>query len=290
MADIKPRIRSPYNYVPTEWICALFIGLFGLTTLVHFGQAIRYKLWFLLPTIVIAGIAEIIGWSARLWSSKNPPLLDPFLMQITTTIIAPTPLLAANFIILGQLIARLGSDFSRLSALWYSIVFVTCDLVALIVQAIGGAKASLAVQNGQDPNPGGHIMLGGIAFQMGSVTIYMILAGEFILRYLYNRPIRNVGRAKASPLDKKTSLMFLGLFLSSILIFIRSVYRTIELTDGWSGRIIATQRYFNWLDGGMITLAFFTMNFFHPGLLVGPGPWKSLRSNPDSEPEKHELA
>lgn len=40
--------------------------------------------------------------------------------------------------------------------------------MALVVQAVGGAKASLAVENGQDPNPGGHIMLGGIAFQMGT--------------------------------------------------------------------------------------------------------------------------
>lgn len=83
-----------------------------------------------------------------------------------------------------------------------------------------------------------------------------------------------------------------------------------ELTDGWSGRIIATQRYFSmsypsvvhyrfrfltefidWLDGGMITLAFFTINFFHPGMLVGPGPWKSLRSSSsDSEFEKSEPA
>lgn len=90
----------------------------------------------MLPTAVLANIAEVIGWSARLWSSKNPPLIDPFLIQwvpssvpksllsthpyprISTTIIAPTPLVAANFVILGQLIARLGPQYSRLSATW----------------------------------------------------------------------------------------------------------------------------------------------------------------------------
>lgn len=51
----------------------------------------------------------------------------------------------------------------------------------------------------------------------------MILTGEFILRYLYNRPVRNAGKARETQLDRKTSLMFLGLFLSSILIFIRYV-------------------------------------------------------------------
>ncbi|KAI0076079.1 RTA1-domain-containing protein, partial [Panus rudis PR-1116 ss-1] len=262
--------RSPYGYVPTLWICALYVALFSLTTLIHVVQAGYYRLWFLYPTVVLGGIAEIIGWAGRLWSSKNPPSLNPFLMQITTTIIAPTPLVAANFVILGQLIQRLGPMYSRLSAMWYTILFVTCDIVALVVQAVGGAKASIAVQNGQDPNPGGHIMLGGIAFQLGSITIYMLLAGEFVLRYLYNRPLRNKAAAPAhTVIDRKIGQMLFGLAFSSITIFIRSVYRTIELQDGWTGRIIGTQRYFNWLDGAMITLAFFCHNFFHPGRLLG---------------------
>ncbi|CAL1695734.1 unnamed protein product [Somion occarium] len=282
---LTPADLSPYGYVPTLWICALFIALFGLSTSIHLFQAIYYRLWFLLPTVVLAGVTEIIGWSGRIWSSKNPPSLDPFLMQITTTIIAPTPLIAANFITLGQVISRLGSDYSRLNAMWYTIVFVTCDIVALVVQAVGGAQASIAVQDNRDPNPGGNVMLGGIAFQLGSITIYMLLAGEFILRYLYNRPIRNrsAGRSNTPPLEQKTALMLIGLFFSSLTIFIRSVYRTIELTDGWSGRIIGTERYFNWLDGSMITLAFYTINFLHPGRLIGPGPWASPRSHANTD-------
>ena len=39
--------------------------------------------------------------------------------------------------------------------------------MALIVQAVGGAMAASATQNNQDPTKGGHIMLGGIVFQMG---------------------------------------------------------------------------------------------------------------------------
>lgn len=49
--------------------------------MIHLGQAIRFKLWWLLMTAVIAGIAEIMGWGARLWSSKNPTNITPYLMQ-----------------------------------------------------------------------------------------------------------------------------------------------------------------------------------------------------------------
>ena len=48
-----------------------------------------------------------------------------------------------------------------------SVVFVSCDAIALIVQAVGGAIASKAVRKSEDPEKGGHIMLGGIVFQMG---------------------------------------------------------------------------------------------------------------------------
>ena len=47
----------------------------------HIFQSVWYNLWFLLPTIVLGDLSEVIGWSGRLWSSKSPQVLEPFLMQ-----------------------------------------------------------------------------------------------------------------------------------------------------------------------------------------------------------------
>lgn len=85
----------------------MFVGLYSLSTstplilppmicvnlifrlqVVHLIQALWWRRWFLLPTIVTGGIGEIIGWAARTWSAKNKWLDKPFLMQISTTIIA----------------------------------------------------------------------------------------------------------------------------------------------------------------------------------------------------------
>lgn len=54
----------------------------------------------------------------------------------------------------------------------------------------------------------------------------MALATEFIFRFMYNRPVRNIkGVMQEKPLvhvlDRKTKLMLFGLALSSIAIFIR---------------------------------------------------------------------
>ncbi|KAI0718446.1 RTA1-domain-containing protein [Cerioporus squamosus] len=287
-----PRV-SPYGYIPTEWICILFIVLFSLSTLLHLAQTFHSRLWWLAATAVLAGIAEIIGWSGRLWSSITPRDINPFLMQITTTIIAPTPLIAANFVILGEIIKRLGQQYSRLSAMAYTIIFCSCDIIALVIQAVGGAKASLAVQTGNgDPEVGGHIMLAGIVFQLVAFCIYLAFAAEFLLRYHKDKPVRHASTAppKSFAFNRGIKLMILGLSLDGIFILIRSIYRTIELSDGWTGRIISTQVYFNVLDGAMIVLAMFTMNFFHPGFLLGKANvWSSANKSPseaDSVAEK----
>ena len=79
-----------------------------------------------------------------------------------------------------------------------------------------------------------------------AVCIYLCLAVEFLLRYHHNRPVRRVSSAtRSSVLTRGIKLMILALALDGLFILIRSIYRTIELSDGWTGRIISTQVYFS---------------------------------------------
>ncbi|KAH7925180.1 RTA1-domain-containing protein [Leucogyrophana mollusca] len=284
---------GPYHYVPTEWICALFVALYSISTLLHFCQSIKYRLWWLFPTAVFAGVMEILGWSARLWSSKSPHLLIPYEIQLVGTILAPTPLVAANFIILGKIIGRLGTRYSRLTPKWYTIIFCSFDVACLVVQAVGGAQAAFAVNKGQNPDNGGNIMLGGIVAQMVSIAVYVACAGEFFLRFFSDSPLRKVDKSTSMEkerdgevVDRKMKFMIMGLLFDTTCIFIRSVYRTIELANGFAGPIISTQVYFNVLDGAMVTLAIFTLNFTHPGALLYPSrPTTSMSVSGGAEEE-----
>ncbi|KAJ3882765.1 RTA1-like protein [Lentinula edodes] len=298
MSTESSLLEHPYNYTPTEYITILFLVLFSVSFALHTGQAIYFRTWWTIPTMVFAGLLEVLGWSARLWSSKSPSLLSPYEMQLTCTILAPTPLLAGNFIILGSMIQQLGPKYSRIPPWWYTIVFCSFDLTSLLAQAVGGGMAATAVGKGKDPTPGGHVMLGGIVFQMATITVYILFASEFFIRYFNDKLLdrtqksrcffrldekpnpeessvetafnevhhRNSGNRGA--MDFELEIMSAALVLSTICIFIRAVYRTIELTDGWSGRIISTQRYFNVLDGAMIVIAMYIMNIAHPALLL----------------------
>jgi len=74
-------------------------------------------------------------------------------------------------------------------------------------------------------------------------------------------------RAKATRLMK---LMPIDLALMTVAIFIPSIYRHIELSNGWDRSIITTQAFFNVWDGTIIILAMYTLNVLHPGRLVIP--------------------
>ncbi|KAG6826297.1 hypothetical protein H0H93_016640, partial [Arthromyces matolae] len=86
---------------------------------------------------------------------------------------------------------------------------------------------------------GGHIMLGGIVFQLVTnprttsavIVVYTILAAEFFVRYFHNKPFRKS--------DSSTESLHFHKPMS-------------ELADGWKGRIIRTEIYF----GTTLTLLF----------------------------------
>ncbi|KAG2344876.1 RTA1-domain-containing protein [Suillus weaverae] len=262
---------GPYNYVPTEWICILFVVLYSISTVLHLGQALKFRLWWMLPTATFAGVLEVLGWSARLWSSHSPKLLTPYEMQLVGTIIAPTPLVAANFIILGKIINQVGPQFSRLTPKLYTIIFCCFDVICLIVQALGGASAARAVSQGTGAAMGANIMLGGIAAQLFAIVVYVALAAEFFLRLKLNAPFRHVEQPRISEkgqraVSKNLRILICAMAFCTLCILIRSIYRTVELAGGWFGPVITTERYFDWLDGAMVTLAIYTLNFFHPGV------------------------
>ncbi|KAF8191008.1 RTA1-like protein [Mycena galopus ATCC 62051] len=269
---VAPALQeTAYGYVPHRDIAILYLTLFGTSTALHAVQAVYFRMWWLLPTACLCGIGELIGWSGRLWSSFSPRASDPYMMQITTTIIAPTPLIAVNFILLSRIVTRLGPCYSRLSPGLYTRIFLTCDIIALLVQGGGGGiAASASSTDRKTVNLGGNIMLGGIVFQFISLCFYTGFGIDFLRHYAAAKPARAPSSmSERGVLDQRLKFLIAALTFSTFVLFIRSIYRMVELADGWTGRIITTEVYFNVLDAGMVTLAIFTMNFAHPGVLLG---------------------
>jgi hypothetical protein len=125
------------------------------------------------------------------------------------------------------------------------VIFLTADVTALVLQAIGGAVASVA-DTLEGANRGGNVMLAGIVIQLAAVTLFDILSVEFAIRFALGRPVRQpVSEEQEKPrylgwgsVPRGVPLMMVGLAIASVFILVRSVYRTIELTDGWQVPLI----------------------------------------------------
>ncbi|KAB8199279.1 RTA1 like protein [Aspergillus parasiticus SU-1] len=251
---------TAYGYQPSLAAGIVFLVLFGLSMIVHTIQFTWKRTWWC-AVFSIGCLTEVLGWAGRTWSSECPYNMTAFLMQISTLIIAPTFFTAGIYVLLGRFIQILGRDSSILSPKMYLWIFCTCDVISLVIQAIGGGIAS-AETNKEDGDtaPGTHIMVAGIVFQLFSITVFVACAADFVRRVLRRRLLQNMS-GSFTPL-------FAAMVFSVLCIYVRSIYRTIELSQGWSGYLITREKYFIALDGAMMVAAVGVFNIFHPGWLM----------------------
>lgn len=191
-------------------------------------------------------------------------------MQIVTLIVAPVFFSAALYVLLGMLISLMGRTSSVLSPKWYAIIFCICDVISLVVQAVGGALASAAANTvGGDTAKGTNIMVGGIAFQLFTMTLFAVFGLDFLRRIRRAEPPRSI------------KLVLLAMVVSFAMIYIRSIYRTIELAQGWFGHLITHEGYFIGLDAAVMVVAVGVFNFIDPAVLL---PRTRAKTREDAAP------
>lgn len=140
--------------------------------------------------------------------------------------------------------------------------------------------ASVSSQDGDTPTLGTNIMLAGLSFQVFTLAMFMLLTAEYALRVTRNKDALNSTHAKLRA-SKKFRGFLCALALSTVLIMIRSIYRVIELAQGWNGQLIGDQTLFFVLEGIMVILAVLILNVFHPGWTFREGYRISTKSVED---------
>ena len=128
---------------------------------------------------------------------------------IITLTIGPVFFAASIYLTLSRIIVHYGVHHTRISPKAISLTFMSCDFVALILQATGGAIADTA-GSPSGSMVGTHIMVGGLGFQVLSLLLFIALGSEFGLNV---RRDRKTGEKKQ---DERSFQRFLiGLSLLS---------------------------------------------------------------------------
>ncbi|CDR43753.1 CYFA0S12e03950g1_1 [Cyberlindnera fabianii] len=237
---------------------------------IHTGIGLFFQTWWFSISYCLGTASEIAGYIGRLLGSHDTQNSNYFLLQIITLTIAPCFIMAGIYFLLSQVIMVYGTQFSLLKPKRYSQIFIMCDILSLLIQAIGGAMGSNALKHFKSPKNGTHVMVAGLVLQVVSMTIFLVLFLHFLIRVKYfgsssmseykYKHIRDTRLFKMWPL-----VILIGV----IFVYIRCIYRCVELGEGWNGYLITHEIYFMLFDAMMMSLTCLIFIPFHPGFVFG---------------------
>lgn len=256
--------------IPSHQANLAGVILFAIAWAYHTVMGLYYKQWWFLVTWFIGCGLETAGYVGRFCSSTDLTNINDFLVQIICLTLAPAFLMGGVYYLLAKLAMVYGPQFSPLKPMHYSLIFILCDLVSIVIQAAGGGLAAVAVQNGENTQPGTHVMVAGMAFQVFSVVLFIGFFSHFMWQIYRNRRSAEFNpEYSALRATRAFKLLPWAIAWCVICVFIRSVYRICELSEGWTGYLIVTERYFLVLDGLFIFLGVLGLSIVYPGFALG---------------------
>jgi hypothetical protein len=105
---------------------------------------------------------------------------------------------------------------------------------------------------------GEHIIIAGLFIQIGFFGAFIIFAGIFHWRMLRHQTL-----ATRDP-NIRWQAYLTVLYVSGILIWVRSLFRAIEYIDGNNGALMRSEVFVFTLDGLLMLIVMLYMNWFHP--------------------------
>ncbi|KAI1755546.1 parasitic phase-specific protein PSP-1 [Xylaria castorea] len=269
--ELCPIEYSIFQYRPSLAANITFIVLHFILMLSHLGVGLRLGNWWFSGSVIAGCVSNIIGYGGRVLLWQDPFSFSGFLLQIILVGSAPVYYTAAIYVTITRTVEKLDVSLSRIKPKLYYMIFIFCDVGALIFQAVGGALSSIS--NGAN-RAGVDLALTGLIFQVVTLLTFVALFADYMIRYFRSKPVAGVSaRLK----------LFLGsLSLAILLILARCAYRVAELSEGYSGTLFHDQGLFIGLEGVLIVLAVVALFTGHPGLVFNddqPNPTKAYSPN-----------
>jgi hypothetical protein len=202
---------------------------------------------------------EILGYICRILSSKQSPnyTITLFVLQSVPTLIAPVLFAASIYMCLGRIIRISGGEhLSLIPPSYLTTLFVVGDVLGLIVQGAGAIVMPLGTLS--DYYTGAHIVIGGLALLVTSFALFMFVCIVFDLR------IRRAPTARSVQTSSSWSVDLRIMYITSALIFVRSVFRLVEYSQGNKGWLIRREWTLYVFDAALMWIVLVVFNFWHP--------------------------
>lgn len=256
--------ESIYGYAPSLGVTIFLIVIFAILTIGHTVVGFKYRTWTFVVAMALGSMLEAIGYGGRVLLHEDAYNDPGFKLQIVLLTFAPAFYAAGVYLMLKHLVITYGAEFSRLRPQRYTQIFISCDVLSLILQGLGGGLASAGDDGDSVLEAGNNIMIAGLAFQVFTLAVFALLCVEYFFSVWRNRDNLNSNTQQFRQ-TKRFRAFLVALVLAWVTIFIRCVYRVVELAGGWGNPIMQDEIGFIVCDSLMCVIPGAVLLIFHPG-------------------------
>ena len=231
------------------------IVFFSLAAVAHLSFLFRHRLWWFTP-LFVGTLMEVVGYVFRLLSSQDDPYSVPyFVVQYFFIVVAPVTFSAAIYVIVSVMIKIYGREYAPLPPRVILVVFIACDVIATIIQIAGAALVGVAYSNRKDPTTYNNNLLGGLAFQVFSFAIFLMILFSTLFK----------ARKSSTTINKS---FIRAMIIATLAVYLRTGFRLAETADGLKKTLWNHEVFFGCLEFAPILVAVYLFIFWHPGMYL----------------------
>ncbi|KAJ6109076.1 RTA-like protein [Penicillium sp. IBT 16267x] len=262
-----------YGYDPSIVAAVIFVILFTATTGYHIWQLTEARCWYFIP-FVIGGIFQIIGYICRVVAHNDLGSVTIYALQSVMTLLASTLYAASIYMVLGRLVAHLNAEnLSLVPVKWMTKIFVAGDILSFLMQSAGGGL--MASKETSTRTTGSNVVIGGLVVQLLFFGFFVVVAAIFHVR-INKYPTTNSSSERQTTQNlgwkqRNWATVLMALYVVSILILVRSIFRLIEYKYGFDGYIMTHEVFSYIFDALIMFIAMVVMNLYHPAVIFGDG-------------------
>ncbi|RVX72385.1 hypothetical protein B0A52_03573 [Exophiala mesophila] len=167
------------NYLPSIAANVVFVVLFAIGLIAQAVLCFRLRTWGFSIAMLLGITLEVIGYGGRIGMHYDVFIDTWFIMYLCCLTIAPALFSAAVYLSLSRILAIYGEKLSIFSGRTITITFISCDIVSLVLQAVGGAIASTAMTP-ETRDVGVNIMIAGLSSQVAATTGFSLICLHII--------------------------------------------------------------------------------------------------------------
>jgi hypothetical protein len=167
------RENGELHYIPTLAGNAIYLSIFVLALLAQLLLGIRYRTLGFMSAMLGGCLLEIVGYTGRLLLIHNIFEQNNFIIYLIGVTLGPAFFSAALYLSLSRITAVYGNGLTWFKPRTMTIVFISGDLLSLILQSAGGALAATA-DDDDNSDMGVNILIGGLATQVAVTTFFLI--------------------------------------------------------------------------------------------------------------------